>query len=60
MKNWKFLNYIIKNESKTNPNTTLSIKIRPIIDNINKEAPMTCKIRINQPLFMFIIIVIIG
>ena len=29
------------------------------INNINKEAPMTCKIRINQPLFMFIIIVII-
>ena len=27
------------------------------INNINKEAPMTCKIRINQPLFMFIIIV---
>ena len=28
-------------------------------DNINKEAPMTCKIRINQPLFMFIAIVTI-
>ena len=29
------------------------------INNINKEAPITYKIRINQPLFMFIIIVII-
>ena len=29
------------------------------INNINKEAPITCKIRINQPLFMFIIIDII-
>ncbi len=29
-------------------------------NNINKEAPVTCKIRINQPLFMFIIIYIIG
>ncbi len=29
-------------------------------NNINKEAPITCKIRINQPLFMFIIIYIIG
>ncbi len=29
------------------------------INNINKEAPITCKMRINQPLFMFIIIYII-
>ena len=29
------------------------------INNINKEAPITYKIRINQPLFMFIIIDII-
>ena len=28
-------------------------------NNINKEAPITYKIRINQPLFMFIIIYII-
>ena len=28
-------------------------------NNINKLAPITCKIRINQPLFMFIIIYII-
>jgi len=27
---------------------------------MNKEAPITCKMRINQPLFMFIIIYIIG
>ena len=25
------------------------------INNINKEAPITYKIRINQPLFMFIL-----
>ena len=30
--------------------------IKNNINNINKEAPMTCKIRINQPLFMFILI----
>ena len=29
-------------------------------NNINKGAPITCKIRINQPLFIFIIIIIIG
>ena len=29
------------------------------INNINKEAPITYKIWINQPLFMFIIIDII-
>ncbi len=28
-------------------------------NDINKEATITCKIRINQPLFMFIIIYII-
>ena len=27
--------------------------------NINREAPITCRIRINQPLFIFIIIYII-
>ncbi len=26
------------------------------INNINKEPPITCKIRINQPLFLLIII----
>jgi len=26
------------------------------INNINKDAPITCKIRINQPLLTFIII----
>lgn len=29
------------------------------INNINKDAPITCKIRINQPLLTFIIIYII-
>ncbi len=29
------------------------------INNINKEPPITCKMRLNQPLFMFIIIYII-
>ena len=27
--------------------------IETIANNINKEAPITCKIRINQPLFEF-------
>jgi hypothetical protein len=30
------------------------------INNINKEAPITCKMRINQPLLILIIIYIIG
>ena len=30
------------------------------INNIDKEAPITCKMRINQPLFIVIIIYIIG
>ena len=29
------------------------------INNINNEDPITCKMRINQPLLMFIIIYII-
>ena len=74
MISFNFIPIVIFNVNRTNQYSehrkkidTFKIKVKLLkyahllirSNNINKEAPITCKIRINQPLFMFIIIYII-